>query len=62
VSTFGSVVYWLGLPLAIVAFGAVFVLGIRRPETGRFGAIFLGVGFACTIFSLLLLWIRFWIR
>lgn len=57
-STFGSVLYWLGLPLAIVAFGALCVVGIRRPETGCFGAIFWGVAFACGIFSLIFLWIR----
>lgn len=57
-STFGSVLYWLGLPVAIVAFGAIFVVGIRRPETGCFGAIFLGVAFACSIFGLIFLWIR----
>jgi hypothetical protein len=44
--------------VAIVAFGAIFVVGIRRPETGCFGAIFLGVAFACSIFSMILLWIR----
>lgn len=57
-STFGSVVYWLGLPVAIVAFGAVIFSAIRRPETGCFGAIFLGVALACSIFSLILLWIH----
>ena len=57
-NTLGSVVYWLLLPVAIVAFGAVFIFGIRRPETGWLGAIFLGVGFACTIFSLVILWTR----